>query len=74
MTQSEGRAPHKNPADTTQPEVDTAERNSGDHQPGRGEELLAQLRRRREAALRLPPLASGRRDPAERDDICGWWR
>ena len=34
-----------------------------DDRPGRGEAMLAAHRRRRDAALRLPPLASGRRDP-----------
>lgn len=36
------------------------------------QDLLSQLRRRREAALRLPPLQhSGRRDP---DQGMRWWR
>jgi hypothetical protein len=29
----------------------------------RGDDIAVQLRRRREAARRLPPLASGKRDP-----------
>lgn len=43
---------------------------------GRGSTLLAQLRRRHEAALRLPPLShSGRRDPlSSRERVDGWTR
>lgn len=44
---------------------------------GRGAELLAQLQRRRAAALRLPKLASGHRDPltaAERALARKWAR
>lgn len=39
---------------------------------GYGAELLKALRRRREAALRLPPLPHNRRrDPAGSPEICG---
>ena len=64
----------QNPANTRPASVDSTEVNSPNRQSGYGEEFLAQLKRRRDAALRLPPLPhSGRRDPAKRDDICGWW-
>jgi hypothetical protein len=33
--------------------------------PGRPDAVAADLRRRREAALRLPPLPNGRHDPME---------
>ena len=43
--------------------------------PSKGAEFLAQLRRRHDAARRMPPLDhSGRRDPARPHEICGWWR
>jgi hypothetical protein len=62
MTESEDRVPLLDPAHTRPAEVDTAKRSSGGRH--RGDELLAQLRRRYEAAQRLPggdPLS-----PAER--------
>lgn len=37
------------------------------------EQVGKQLRRRREAALRLPPLASGRRDPMDSGASDGRW-
>jgi hypothetical protein len=61
MTESEGRAPRKNPADTRPAEVDTAEPNSGVRR-------LAELKRRREASRRLPVLGSGRSDPWHYDE------
>jgi hypothetical protein len=50
-----------------------AEENSGDEISAaivaEPESIAAQLRRRREAALRLPPLQSARRDPI--DELAG---
>jgi hypothetical protein len=40
---------------------------------GHGRELLAQLQRRYEAAKRLPPLPSGRRDPLTPRERADCW-
>ena len=51
------------------PEVPSG-RQEGSARPGRGEQLLSDLRRRHEAARRLPPLEpSGRRDPLTDDGL-----
>lgn len=54
---------------------DFADRNAPERH-GRGETLLAQLRRRHDAARRLPPLPhSARRDPlSPRERADGWAR
>jgi hypothetical protein len=56
MTESEGRTPQQNPANTRPTEVDAAEISSVVRPPGYGEEFLAQHRRRHDAARGLPPL------------------
>jgi hypothetical protein len=62
----EGRASQKHPADI---EVDNHTNTA--HSAAAPQDLLSQLRRRHEAALRLPPLPhSGRRDP----EGMSWWR
>ena len=53
MTESEGRAPQQSPANT---QPDTDEISSGVRQ-------VADLKRRREASRRLPPLQCGHADP-----------
>jgi hypothetical protein len=62
MTANESRAPQQNRA-PTRPAVDAAEASTVVRQSGYGREFEAGHRRRREAAKRLPPLPSGRRDP-----------
>jgi hypothetical protein len=37
------------------------------------ETIADQLRRRREASLRLPPLPSGKRDPWDIERRSAWW-
>jgi hypothetical protein len=54
--------------------VDTAD-DSAPARQGPGAAMLAQLRRREDAARRLPPLLSGRRDPlSARERADGWAR
>jgi hypothetical protein len=49
-----------------------AERDDQDVSPAELDEVAVQLRRRREAALRLPPLQSGYRDPIDELAGCRW--
>lgn len=62
---NENRAPQGGPADVSDTTTNAANPNDARRQRrhGRGAELLEQLRRRYEAARRLPPLSCGRRDP-----------
>lgn len=71
------RAPQGDPARVS----DTTTTNAGDptdtgrrHRPGHGAELLAQVRRRYRASLRMAPLPSGRRDPLRPADLAGGGR
>jgi hypothetical protein len=52
-------------AETTGQEIDTATALSTDSLPKPVESVAVQLRRRRAASWRLPPLASGHRDPLD---------
>lgn len=76
--ENEVPAPTTRPAPTTTTTVDTADHTARQRQAhrGRGTELLKQLRRRHEAAKRMPPLEHSRRcDPlTARERVDGWPR
>lgn len=61
---------------TSEPLVMDCDQDSVDERQGRGAALLAQMRRRNDAARRLPPSPySGRRDPlSPRERVDGWPR
>ena len=73
-TPDAGQSHQSEPETTIQPDQDQCSSHPQQQKP---EVLGAQLRRRREAALRLPPLACGCRDPLycrcrDRDDDRQW--
>lgn len=75
MTEERSRRPGQDSA-TSEPLVMDRDQDSGNARQGRGAALLAQMRRRNDAARRLPPLEqSGRRDPlTPRERVDGWPR
>lgn len=74
MTEKDQR-PAENGASVKRPADGIGLPNGNAPPKSKGEEFRAQLKRRHDAARRMPVLEhSGRRDPAHPHEICGWWR